>query len=388
MTDLRPAFDIRTGARTTLERILNLSPGHPARLAGLIVPDRLAQLTREAHPNVPINAEFDAGETAVLFNGRWARCQPAASALSVGEALIEPGSGTLLAAHAKGTDIPRLVAGDLSGMSIQEFSTSQARITRELISRPWHVRSDRDATLTFDLHALLIDRADIGTRDDSKPTPQIWLAPSSYVHPSVIFDDDPGAIIVDDNATIRPGAIIVGPAYIGPNSSVLEHSLIKAGTAIGPSCKVAGEVAGTIFQGFANKAHDGHIGDSWIGQWANLGAGTTNSNLLNTYGEVIVRTETGHERTGEQFLGAIIGDHVKTAICTRIMTGAIMNTGVMWASARAVTGSIPAMAWVTDEGQRKFRQEKFLEIAQTVMARRGVQLGDGYTAAIRTLLEQ
>jgi hypothetical protein len=46
---------------------------------------------------------------------------------------------------------------------------------------------------------------------------------------------------------------------------------------------------------------------------------------LNTYGEVIMRAapESPLERTGEQFMGAIIGDHVKTAISTRIMTGAV-----------------------------------------------------------------
>ncbi|MFT3685650.1 MAG: hypothetical protein QM783_12110 [Phycisphaerales bacterium] len=82
----------------------------------------------------------------------------------------------------------------------------------------------------------------------------------------------------------------MGPAYIGSHSTVIERTLVKAHSSIGPWCKVAGEVGGVVFQGFANKAHDGHLGDAFVGEWSNLGAGTTNSNLLNTYGEVTMRS--------------------------------------------------------------------------------------------------
>jgi UDP-N-acetylglucosamine diphosphorylase/glucosamine-1-phosphate N-acetyltransferase len=195
-----------------------------------------------------------------------------------------------------------------------------------------------------------------------------------------------GAIVIDEHATIRPGATIVGPAYIGPHVTILERALIKAHTAIGPWCKVSGEIGGTIFQGFANKGHDGHLGDSWIGEWVNLGAGTNNSNLLNTYTEVFAKAPDGvNERTGLQFLGAIIGDHVKTAISTRIMTGAILQTGGMFAQAAAVAGTTPRFAWSTDAGLRTFRIDKFLETARAMMTRRNVALSDAGEALLRSL---
>ena len=85
------------------------------------------------------------------------------------------------------------------------------------------------------------------------------------------------------------------------------------------------KLAASIFQGHANKSHHGHLGDSFVGEWANLGAGTVNSNLLNTYSEVLhaVWSPMGRplRSVAERFLGCVIGDHVKTAIGTRIMTG-------------------------------------------------------------------
>ena len=92
-----------------------------------------------------------------------------------------------------------------------------------------------------------------------------------------------------------------------------------------------------------------------------------------------------NEYTGEQFLGAILGDHVKTAICTRIMTGAIVHTGSMLAQTAAVTGCVPAFSWCTDEGVKAFRMSKFVEVAKAMMARRGMKPSAAYTKRIAGL---
>jgi UDP-N-acetylglucosamine diphosphorylase/glucosamine-1-phosphate N-acetyltransferase len=203
----------------------------------------------------------------------------------------------------------------------------------------------------------------------------------------VVLDSEQGPIHIAEHATVRPGAILIGPCYVGPHATVLERATIRGGTAIGPWCKVNGEVSGTIFQGFANKAHDGYLGDAYVGEWVNLGAGTTVSNLLNTYGEVITKATPGspNERTGESFLGPVIGDHVKTAICTRIMTGAVLHTGSMFATTAAVCGCVPGFTWATDEGQRSYRLDKFLEVARSAMSRRKVEASEAYVAALTAL---
>jgi UDP-N-acetylglucosamine diphosphorylase/glucosamine-1-phosphate N-acetyltransferase len=265
---------------------------------------------------------------------------------------------------------------------------------RCLLHRPWDVVRFRDEMLAHDL-SLIVRSSDRWARERPAGTTVIGerrlsIDPTAEVAPTVVFDVTKGPVVVERGATVRPGAIVHGPAYVGPGSTVLDRALVKANTAIGPVCKVAGEVGGTIFQGFSNKAHDGHLGDSWVGEWVNLGAGTVNSNLLNTYGEVATRRDSAapRERTGLTFLGAIIGDHVKTAIGTRIFTGSVIGTGAMIASSTPAAQVVPAFAWITDGGTKTFRIEKFLEVARAAMGRRGVELTPGAEARLREVHER
>ncbi len=385
LTDLRAAFDIRTGALTQVQRILLASRlfGTPAP-SGLIVPEALAAVTRERH-TLPVN-DHPATGALLLVNGRAPLLHPSAvPGLECGSALVDGSSGTILLAHITADRIGCILRGDAAGLRIATSAPA------EHMTRPWHIRRLRDAAITNDLHWLMSERLGVDPAAMPKSGYRSFASPSARVHPSAILDTEHGHVFIDDDATVRPGAIICGPAYIGPHSTVLDRCLIKPHTAIGPHCKVAGEVGGTIFQGFANKAHDGHLGDSYVGEWANLGAGTTNSNLLNTYGEVVCRPfepdgrPGSNERTGEQFLGAIIGDHVKCAICTRIMTGAIIGTGAMWAASSPVSGTVPAFSWVTDAGTRPYAMNKFIEVARTVMARRKVPLSEACRARLVVL---
>lgn len=338
LTDLRPAFDIRTGARTALER------WHDAGIApaALLVPAHQASLTAERHPKQPVNEPPPPG--AFVVNGRWplaARDAEAIAALEPGQALAH--EGTLLAA--------RVMGPTLDPLALESYQPieHEARV----LDRCWHVRSHRDECLAHDLARLAPDKG-------------VHVHETARVAPNAVLDATAGPIVVADHARVAHLAVVLGPAYIGPHSAVLEHATIRPNTAIGPHCKVAGEVSGTIFQGFANKAHDGFLGDAYVGMWCNLGAGTTNSNLLNTYGEIII----DRQRTGQTFLGCILGDHVRTAIATRIMTGAVVGTGTMWAATAPIAGRVAPMRWATDAGHKPYRPEKFLEVAKAAMARR------------------
>lgn len=209
---------------------------------------------------------------------------------------------------------------------------------------------------------------------------------SVTLFPGVVFDVTEGAIRVEEEATIRPNAVICGPCWIGKGTTIIDGAHIKSNTAIGPGCKIGGEVGSTIIQGNTNKSHKGHLGDSVIGEWVNFGAGTANSNLLNTYGEVIVTDLDGaHHRTNRQFVGCFVGDHAKFAIETRIMTGAFIGTGAMVATTQPAPSPTPRFAWLTDNGARAYRIEKFLEVARTIMARRGCELGSAAEAMLRQL---
>lgn len=406
LTDLRAAFDLRTGMTTTLDRFEQWLD-----IAALFVPEPLAAVTAERYgadtrgdDALPVNSrEFAASikGPVLMINGRSPMGAAIAADLKPGQVIREPGTGDIVAAVCRAEQIDRLLAGDIDDLTqilTPRMAESFGGPRPMLLSRPWHIRSWRDECLRADLewHAPRIMK-DVGwpelpTGTLCLGTNHLAISREADLAPGVFLDSTLGHIIIDADAVVRPGAIICGPAYIGPHSHVLERTLIKPNTVIGPHCKVAGEVGGTIFQGFANKAHDGHLGDSYIGEWANLGAGTTNSNLLNTYGEVIARPlgpdgkPGSNERTGEQFLGAIIGDHCKFAICTRIMTGAVVGTGTMWSATAPVTGSVPRLSWVTDAGTKPYATNKFIEVAKTVMARRKVEMSGAYRARLEGLV--
>ena len=213
---------------------------------------------------------------------------------------------------------------------------------------------------------------------------------SARLGPNVVLDAEHGPIRIGERAVIRPGSIICGPCAVGRDATIVDRALIRPATVIGPVCKVGGEVGGTIFQGYSNKSHDGHLGDSWVGKWVNFGAGTNNSNLLNTYGEIACRLtpEASIRKTGRIFLGAIVGDHVKTSIMTRIMTGAVIGTGAMIATTAAPPPAVRRFAWLTDRGEQTFRFEKFLATARAMMKRRDREPSEAYVDALRALYER
>jgi UDP-N-acetylglucosamine diphosphorylase/glucosamine-1-phosphate N-acetyltransferase len=333
---------------------------------------------------VAVNELRGLGGEVLLVNGRCPLAHAEIAGLSAGGVLVEGEGGALVACVVDGRDVGRVLREGRAG------GATHALAGTVLMSRAWHVKAFRDAALDADLADLIADGR--GASSSLKnacvvPGAAVHVHPTATVYPGVILDAEHGPIYVDEGATLRPACTVIGPAYIGAHSTVLDRAVIRGHTAIGPWCKVAGEIGGTIFQGYANKAHDGYLGDSWVGEWSNFGAGTTNSNLLNTYGEIVAKATPGgsNERTGQQFLGCIVGDHVKFAICTRIMTGSVVHTGTMWAAGKAVSGCVAPFSWATDEGVKSFRLEKFTEIARTVMGRRKVTASEGYLARLGEL---
>jgi len=384
LNDLRPAHAIRTGAMTTAERLthaFNLEP------VGIVVPNAIKELAAE-HSGVPVNEPpADTDDEILMINGRCPLPVQAIADLKVGEVLIEKDTSDMVAVCLTSKNVAKLLSGGNPEMKSIEIDDTV------LMRNPWDWKAFRDRCLVYDLEAISKDMRKV---EEAPPGVMILgeqgvaIHPDAVVMPGVILNSELGPVVIEENATIRPGSIITGPAYIGPGSTVLEQANIKPNTAIGPVCKVAGEIGGTIFQGYANKAHAGHLGDSWIGEWANLGADTTNSNLLNTYAEINARASKNSkmEKTGETFLGVTMGDHAKTAIGTRIMTGAIVGTGVMYAASGAMTGTIDAFAWITDAGEKSFRLGKFVDISMSVMGRRGITQSQAYSRRLTILHEQ
>jgi hypothetical protein len=141
-------------------------------------------------------------------------------------------------------------------------------------------------------------------------------------------------------------------------------------------CKVHGEVSNVIFIGHANKGHDGFVGHSMLGRWVNLGAGTITSNLKNTYGTVQLWTPDGIRETGMQFLGTLFGDHAKTGIGLRLTTGTVIGAAANVYGSVMPPKAVAPWGWGEAGSLAAYRADKFLQVAERMMARRHVTLSE------------
>jgi len=390
LIDLRASFDVRVGGLTTLARLRALLG---LTIEALATKPEIAALVRDEH-DLPVNTLPRGDGPVTLINGRCPIPPAELSGLTPGRSLIEQSSGDVIAARVDHDAASRFLA---SGFEPGSLETEPLVLDQPvLLSRPWHARSVRDQAIAADL-GLLAERGSMRElRDVGVPAgvhlvggSPVLVAEGVSIMPGVVLVAEDGPIALCADAVLRPGAVVSGPTIVGSGTTILDHAAIRPATAIGPRCKVGGEVGGTVFQGLSNKAHEGYLGDAWVGQWVNLGAGTTTSNLLNTYSEVIATHTPGatRERTGETFLGPIIADHVKTAIGTRIMTGAVLHTGSMFARTAPVAGTVDRFTWSTDAGDRPYRVSKFLEVARAAMGRRDVEPSPAYLARLAALAE-
>ena len=206
------------------------------------------------------------------------------------------------------------------------------------------------------------------------------VARGAYIEPFVLFDTTEGPVLIRDGARVAAFTRIAGPCVIG------EHAHVGGGKirecSIGEQCRAHGEMSSTIMIGHANKGHDGFVGHSVIGRWANLGAGTITSNLKNSYGEVSLWTPEGTKKTAQTFLGAYIGDHAKLGIGTRLTTGCVVGAGANVFGTAMPPKFVPPFAWGDRAPFTLFELEKFLDVAARVMKRRGVVMGANERAVL------
>ncbi len=214
----------------------------------------------------------------------------------------------------------------------------------------------------------------------------VCLLAGAIVEPYVVFDATAGPILIGRKATVHAFTRLSGPCYVGPGTTIAGGDI--RGSAIGPFCKVRGEVSSSIFVGYANKGHEGFVGHSCIGEWANLGAGTTTSNLKNTYGAVSLHTPSGVRETGMQFLGTLFGDHAKTGIGVRLTTGTILGAGANVYGAPLPPKLVPPFAWGDRPPYATYDREKFLAVAERVMARRSVVMTPEMRSALTVAYER
>jgi glucose-1-phosphate thymidylyltransferase len=208
-----------------------------------------------------------------------------------------------------------------------------SELTSYLLNQRLAMLSDEFATLehTFEVikhhPRLLKDHlASLVNRGGwTSPTRDVFVGENCQIAGHVEFDTTQGPIVIGKGVRIRPFSYLEGPLRIGDNSLIIDHASIKHGTVLGHTVKAGGEIEESIIEPYSNKQHHGFLGHAYVGSWVNLGAGTSNSDLKNTYGEISIDVDGRSKNTGLQFLGCVIGDYTKTAINTSIFTGKLVG---------------------------------------------------------------
>ena len=199
---------------------------------------------------------------------------------------------------------------------------------------------------------------------------EVWIGGGARLEPGCVLDATDGPVVLGEHVTVGANAVIQGPCYVGSNAVIKPLTLIRPGTSIDEMCRVGGEVAQSIILAYSNKGHEGYMGHSYVGKWVNLGAGTTTSNLKNTYGEISIQMGSRKIPTGRRFLGSLIGDHTKTGIMTKLTTGTYVGFASTLAGSGIAPKFVPSYTYWSDKGSEPWQAEKAIEVAQRAFLRR------------------
>jgi UDP-N-acetylglucosamine diphosphorylase/glucosamine-1-phosphate N-acetyltransferase len=368
----RPLWELRVGTSSLADKLI--SKIQPDDIA-YFVPDYMAEVYR-AQVDKPVNdLTVLAGDDLMLVNPVVKAKDfkvPAKGASEIG--LDE--QGMVIYARINKDDVKRLDSGD-----IETFITSaRAKLPNVICKLPiWNytwdlilangeqIAAEFAAAGRHGFEGSLEEPVAVrGSRKD------VYVAPGVQVHPMVTIDAEHGPVYIDERVEIHPFSRIEGPCYIGKDS-ILLGAKCREGNSIGPYCRIGGEVEESIIHGYSNKYHDGFLGHSYVGEWVNLGALTTNSDLKNDYSNVSVILD-GRQTidTGSTKVGSLIGDHAKTSIGTLLNTGSYLGAmALIMATGKPLPKHIPSFAWFIEGIVTKgFGKGRLYETAKTAMSRR------------------
>ncbi len=298
---------------------------------------------------------------------------------------------TFVAARLSGENLKTIENSLKDVLDIADFPELPLReINVKVIEYPWDfIKYNSEELikdfykLTKDTEPLKVDYPGVHFLNEK----DIFISEGVTIKPGVVLDASDGPIFIGKNAYIMHNASIQGPTFIGQHTIVKMSATIYHNSSIGKVCKVGGEIEDTIIHSYSNKQHNGFLGNSYLGSWVNLGAGTTNSDLKNNYGNIKVFINNKLIDSGRQFVGLTIGDHSKAAINTSFNTGAVVGV-----SSNVFGGSfppkyMPSFSWGGSDAITTYDIDRSIEVAERVMARRNVKMTDIDKALFRKVFE-
>lgn len=379
LTLTRPMDDLRLGILTIREKWLReLGQESFAR----VVPDYLYKVFD--------HGEIDERETCIWINSSFLpneKVLQAIDELQVGEKLVF--ENDIVAAKVEGGASYEMHASNqFSSENLKEILLEEA----EHLNYLWDLIAMNADEIKADVKRIDLDPITVtglGKEAVTEHPEHIYIGEQVHIEPGCIFTAKDGPVVIQDHATVEAGSILRGPVAVCEGATVKMAARIYDGTTLGPVCKVGGEVAGSIFHSYTNKAHDGFVGNSVFGQWVNLGANTITSNLKNDYKQVDIFDWDTKEQvnTGRQFFGTVMGDHSKTAINTMLNTGTMCGVSSNVFIDDLSPKVINSFTWLGPNGPALYRFEKAIQVMAAMMQRRNVVLSAEYENMMKVIFE-
>lgn len=259
-----------------------------------------------------------------------------------------------------------------------------------LVDKTWKIFQENAKQIKIDFQLITSGRKSVKIQDKHTVIygeENLFVEDGVYVRAAII-NAESGPVYLAKNSIVQEGAIIKGPFALGEESHVNMGAKMRGDVTIGPHSKVGGEVSTSVIFGYSNKAHDGFMGCSVLGEWCNLGADTNTSNLKNNYESVKVWSQKngGLINTGLQFCGTIMGDHSKCGINTMFNTGTVVDVSANVFGGGFPPNYIPSFSW-GGNSFTTYQLEKALSTASKVMARRNIQLNDVESEILKKVFE-
>jgi UDP-N-acetylglucosamine diphosphorylase / glucose-1-phosphate thymidylyltransferase / UDP-N-acetylgalactosamine diphosphorylase / glucosamine-1-phosphate N-acetyltransferase / galactosamine-1-phosphate N-acetyltransferase len=390
----RPLWELKSGLFSFRER-LELFLGRVKGLSGsrvfFFTREYLAPYYRERYPRDSIN------DYSVFESGGDILCVNALKYISESDFNLEKNRAVILG--------PVPVLARVSGEASKP-SGSIANWIMKLGLKPVDYYADYETPVTGRKANFIWELVDWNRGAIRHDFALAGLGGAGRKRNDVTIIGDPGQVYCEEGVTFEPHVVInseTGPVFIGSGTKVQAFTRIEgpcaigrdcllagvkiSGSTLGPVTRVGGEVEQTIIQGYSNKYHEGFIGHSYIGEWVNLGALTTNSDLKNDYTNVKVYTPDSRKKTGLKKVGCFMGDYVKTSIGTLINTGSSIGPCSMLVHMGGLTPfHIPPFSWYINGAVYKTIQlEDFLATAREVLSRRGFPVTETFVSFISGL---
>lgn len=390
----RPVFELRCGIYTLRERLtatLGVAPeavcrGHLAAVFGA--------------GRWPLRL-LSSGAPVAFVNGRALSVNwlPRLLAAPINTVYVVPGSKGILSDVLLGARLSPAVTSAVLFELLQQRSEAAlhelrrfanvVEIEARMLAFPWDIITENAKQIAADLPLFVqatgaVSAADLPPDDRHivvRNPAHVFIHPDARLDGPLVLDARDGPLVLGA-AHVEPFSFVQGPAFIG-NGTLIASARIRGETSIGPVCRIGGEVEASVIQGYSNKHHDGFLGHSYLGEWVNIGAMTTNSDLKNTYGSIkVVLEQLGQVDSGQIKLGCFLADHVKLGIGVHLTGGSVIGVGSNIFGIHSAPKTVLPFTWGGDIFH-DYQIDRMIGVTRKVMSRRKIELQPAYETLLR-----